>query len=88
MLGTQAVASAAKTSSQPTTASKPAERWRIGCSTRPWDQYDYPVAFEAIAEAGYRYVGPMTAKTPSGRVIHPESTSAEIARVREELESS
>jgi hypothetical protein len=28
-------------------------RWQIGCYTRPWDQYEYRVALDAIAEAGY-----------------------------------
>ncbi len=78
ILGSRAFAVAA--------VSQPADRWRIGCSTRPWDKYDYPVALEAIAQAGYRYVGLMTAHTPSGRVIHPRSTSLEIAKVRDQLD--
>ncbi len=78
ILGTRAFADIA--------ATQPADRWRIGCSTRPWDKYDYPIAFEAIAQAGFRYVGLMTANTPSGRVIHPESTVPEIAKVRDELD--
>ncbi len=89
LLGARTVSAAV--SSEPAATSRPttrpaAERWRIGCSTRPWDGFDYPVAFEAIAEAGYRHVGPMTARTRSGLVIAPESTSDEIAKVRETLD--
>ncbi|MHC4487867.1 MAG: sugar phosphate isomerase/epimerase family protein, partial [Planctomycetota bacterium] len=34
--------------------------WLIGCYTRPWAQYDYRVALDAIAEAGFKYAGLMT----------------------------
>jgi sugar phosphate isomerase/epimerase len=47
----------------------PADRnkWQIGCFTRPWNKHDYQVAFDAIAEAGFKYTGLMTMK--SGLVI-------------------
>jgi sugar phosphate isomerase/epimerase len=56
-------------------------RWRIGCYTRPWDEHPIEVALDAIAEAGYRYVGIMTAKGKSWVVITPETTPAEARRV-------
>ncbi len=34
----------------------------IACYTRPWAKYEYRVALDAIAEAGYKYVGLMTTK--------------------------
>jgi sugar phosphate isomerase/epimerase len=37
-----------------------ADRWPIGCYTRPWAAFDYPVALDAIAAAGFRYAGIMT----------------------------
>ncbi len=40
------------------TAHPPA--WQLGCYTRVFDQFDYPVALDAIAEAGFKYVGLMT----------------------------
>lgn len=91
LAGVRAVQAAVVAESRPATASvpvasRPAEQWRIGCSTRPWDGFDYPVAFEAIAEAGYRYVGPMTARTRTGLVIGPESTPDEIDKVRAALD--
>ena len=43
-----------------TTAAEPARPWQIGCYTRPWAKYDYRIALDAIAEAGYEYVGLMT----------------------------
>jgi len=36
--------------------------WQIGCFTRPWGQYDYRVALDAIAEAGFKHVGLMSTK--------------------------
>lgn len=43
--------------------------WQIGCFTRPWNDQPYTVAFDAIAEAGYKYVGFMTTKMPGGYII-------------------
>lgn len=34
--------------------------WQIGCYTRPWAKYEYTVALDAIAEAGFKYAGLMT----------------------------
>jgi sugar phosphate isomerase/epimerase len=61
------------------------EAWQIGCYTRPWDKYDYRVALDAIAEAGYRYVGLMTTKGPGGLVISVETSPEEAARVAQEV---
>ena len=36
-------------------------RWQIGFFTRPWANFDYHAVFDAIAEAGVKYVGTMTA---------------------------
>jgi sugar phosphate isomerase/epimerase len=33
--------------------------YRIGCWTRPWNKFDYLLAFDGIAKAGYGYVGLM-----------------------------
>jgi sugar phosphate isomerase/epimerase len=56
--------------------SKKNGRWQIGCYTRPWGKYDYRVALDAIAEAGFKYAGLMSSKT--GLVI-TTSTSVEDA---------
>lgn len=61
------------------------EPYLIGCYTRPWAQYDYRVAFDAIAEAGYRYVGLMTTKSKSGLVISVDTTPEEAAQIAEEI---
>jgi sugar phosphate isomerase/epimerase len=34
-----------------------ANPWQIGCYTRPFDKFDWRIAFDAIAEAGYTYAG-------------------------------
>lgn len=76
MLGTTGVAliSAAKT-----------PRWQIGCYTRPWAEYDYKVAFDSIAEAGFRYIGLMTSK--SGYVITKDTTPEQADLIGKEAKS-
>lgn len=61
------------------------EPYLIGCYTRPWAQYDYRVTLDAIAEAGYRYVGLMTTKSKSGLVISVGTTPEEAAQIAEEI---
>lgn len=57
--------------------------FEIGCFTRPWADYDYRVAFDGIAEAGYKCVGLMTAKGSSGKgtLITVETTPEEAATI-------
>jgi len=57
--------------------------WQIGCYTRPWAEFEYPVALDAIAEAGFAYVGLMTTKSPSHLVISVETTVEEATVVGE-----
>jgi neutral ceramidase len=64
-------------------AERPA--YLIGCYTRPWDQYEYRVALDAIAEAGYEYCGLMTTQSESHLVISVATTPEEAARVAEEV---
>ncbi len=59
--------------------------WQIGCYTRPWDHHDYRVALDAIAEAGFKYAGIMTAKGRSWVMINPETTPDEAARIGREV---
>ena len=58
-----------------------ATRWQIGCYTRPWDQHDWRVAFDAIAGAGFKYVGLMTTKNKNHLILSAESTTEEAAAV-------
>jgi sugar phosphate isomerase/epimerase len=62
-----------------------APAWRIGCYTRPWDQHDYRVALDGIAEAGYRYAGLMTHKGKSWVMITVDTTPDEAAAIGEEV---
>ena len=59
--------------------------WQIGCYTRPWDAFDYRVALDGIAEAGFRYVGLMTAKPPRNIVITPDVLEAEVQEIAAEI---
>jgi len=67
-------------------AAEPSQKaWQIGCYTRPWDKYDYRVALDAIADAGFRHVGLMTTKSKNGLVLSPASTIDEAHRIGEEV---
>ncbi len=55
------------------------EGWQIGCYTRPWSHLEYREAFDAIAEAGFKYAGLMTTPAPR-RLVMPASTTLEEAR--------
>jgi sugar phosphate isomerase/epimerase len=59
--------------------------WQIGCYTRPWDKYDYHVALDAIAEAGFKYAGLMTTSSKTHLVISVDTTLEEAQQVREEV---
>jgi sugar phosphate isomerase/epimerase len=59
--------------------------WQIGCYTRPWDKFDYRVAFDAIAEAGYQYAGLMTTKGKNRLVLSVATTPEEAHQIDEEL---
>ena len=64
---------------------EPMDRWPIGCYTRPWDKYDYRVALDAIAEAGYRYVGLMTTKSKTRLVISVATDVDEALHIGDEV---
>ncbi len=59
--------------------------WKIGCYTRPWGQYDYRVALDAIAEAGFKHAGLMTTKSKTGLVISVSTTVEEAEKIGEEV---
>jgi sugar phosphate isomerase/epimerase len=66
-------------------ASGGAETYQIGCYTRPWDQHEYRVALDGIAEAGYKYAGLMTAKGKSWVLITVDSTAEEVGAIAQEV---
>ena len=58
--------------------------WQIGCYTRPWAKYDYRTAMDAIAAAGFKYLGLMTTNTKSHLILSVASALDEAARVGDE----
>ena len=66
------------------TPERAAQAWRIGCYTRPWAEHDYRIALDAIAEAGYKYVGLMTTKSPNRLVISVDTTLEDAKEVGDE----
>ena len=67
------------------TSAAETEPWQIGCYTRPWARYDYRVAFDAIAEAGFKYVGLMTTNSKTRLVISVSTTVEEAEQVGREV---
>ena len=61
------------------------QRYQIGCYTRPWSKYDYRVAFDGIAGAGFKFAGLMT--TDKGLLITRETTIEEALKIAEEANS-
>jgi sugar phosphate isomerase/epimerase len=85
-LATSAAAGlAAWAATSPATHARPADGpWQLGCYTRPWDQFEYRVAFDAIAEAGFPFIGLMTHKGKNWVMITPQTTPEEAANYGEE----
>ena len=77
---------AASCTAASTMASAAGDRWQIGCYTRPWAKYDYRVALDAIAEAGFKYAGLMTAKSKNNLVISVATTLEEAEQVGREAQ--
>ena len=65
--------------------SAPKDNWQIGCYTRPWDKWDYRVALDGIAEAGYRFAGLMTHKGKSWVLINVDTPPEEVAAIAHEV---
>lgn len=59
--------------------------FQIGCYTRPWDQFDYKVALDGIAEAGYKYAGLMTHKGKTWVIVTTDTTPEEAGAMGEEV---
>jgi sugar phosphate isomerase/epimerase len=59
--------------------------YQLGCYTRPWDQYEYRVALDGIAEAGFKCAGLMTSKGKSWVLITVDSTPEEVASIADEV---
>jgi sugar phosphate isomerase/epimerase len=62
------------------TAAAAESPWQIGCYTRPFDKFDWRTAFDAIAQAGYQYLGLMTTNSKQWVMLRA-NVSAEEARV-------
>ena len=65
-------------------AAKPKEPWQIGCYTRVFDQFEYPVALDAMVEAGFKYVGLMTTKSKQWVMIKTTTPAEEVQKIHEE----
>lgn len=78
-------ASSARSASPLAAAPSGASAWQLGCYTRPWAAFDYRVALDAIAAAGFRYAGLMTAKSKNNLIVSADSAPDEAAAVGTEV---
>lgn len=83
--GMTALGLAACARAWPVMAAEPGTAYQIGCYTRPWDQHEYRVALDGIAEAGYKYAGIMTAKGKSWVMINTRTEVEEAAEIGAEV---
>lgn len=60
-------------------------RWQIGCYTRPWADHEPRVALDAIAEAGYKFAGLMTAK--GGTIVTATAPAEKVAALAAEAKA-
>jgi sugar phosphate isomerase/epimerase len=65
-------------------APAPKGPWQLGCYTRPFDQFDYLIALDAIAEAGFKYVGLMTTNTKEWVMIKTSTPAEEVQKMSAE----
>ena len=61
-----------------------ASPWQLGCYTRPWAAFDYRIALDAIAAAGFKHAGLMTTKSKNNLIISVDTTPEEAAAVGRE----
>jgi len=57
--------------------------WKIGCYTRPWAKFEYTVALDEIAKAGFRYMGLMTSK--DGLIVSAKTSFDDARRFDENV---
>ena len=58
--------------------------WQLGCYTRVFDQFDYPVALDAIAEAGFKHVGLLTTNSKQWVMIKTATPPEEVEAMHKE----
>ncbi len=58
---------------------------QIGIYTRPWSKMEYLVAFDSIAEAGFKYLGLMS--HAGGRIISQDTQPEEAAKIGREAKA-
>lgn len=58
--------------------------FQIGCYTRPFDKFDWRAAYDAIAEAGYKYAGLISTNTKDWIMVRVDTPPDEAQRMGEE----
>jgi sugar phosphate isomerase/epimerase len=63
------------------------ENWQVGCFTRPWADFDVLTCFDAVAKAGFHYLGLMTTAPDNRLVISVSTQEKEALRIGREAKS-
>lgn len=79
MLKTTALAGIAAAGLPLAARAEAANGWQIGCYTRPFTNFDWREALDAIAEAGFKHVGLMTSRGRPGNLMISAQTPIEEA---------
>jgi sugar phosphate isomerase/epimerase len=66
------------------TSANDEKEYVFGCYTRPWSDFEYKVAFDEIARAGYKAVGLMTTKSENRLIISIEHSVEQARTVGEQ----
>jgi sugar phosphate isomerase/epimerase len=61
--------------------------WQIGCFTRPWAEFSVETIFDAIAKAGFHYVGLMSAAPDSQLILSVSSKEEKAVQIGSEAKS-
>jgi len=61
--------------------------WQLGCYTRPFDQFDYRVAMDGIAEAGFKFVGLLTTNSKEWVMIKTTTPVKDVQTMSDEAKN-
>ncbi len=83
-LAALAASSVQSSLSAETGGAKPQAAWQIGCYTRVFDQFEYPVALDAIAKAGFKYLGLMSTKAKPSVLVRTTTPIKDVEALHKE----
>jgi sugar phosphate isomerase/epimerase len=68
---------------QPAAQAPAADRWQLGCFTRPFGEFSFAETLVGIAQAGFKAVGLMSMRLPEGGVTLTDATQQQAATAKQ-----